>query len=75
MINGEKIRLRRDERADITQFVEWLNDTEVRRYLSINLPISAANEEQWFENMLKLPSEAQPFAIEVRESGAKGEVS
>jgi len=67
MIYSERIRLRRDERADITRFVEWLNDAEVRRYLSINLPISTANEEQWFENMLKLPSEAQPFAIEVRE--------
>ncbi|MFH1524465.1 MAG: GNAT family protein [Chloroflexota bacterium] len=73
MINGEGIRLRRDERTDITKFVEWLNDPEVRRYLSMNLPISTANEELWFENMLKLPAEVQPFAIEIRESDPAGD--
>jgi diamine N-acetyltransferase len=66
MIQGKRIRLRRNERADITRFVAWLNDPEVRRYLSVNLPISLANEEQWFENMLKLPAAEQPFAIEIR---------
>jgi diamine N-acetyltransferase len=66
MIYGEHIRLRRNERNDIPKFVEWLNDPEVRRYLLLNLPISQANEEQWFENMLKLPASEQPFGIEIR---------
>ena len=68
MIYGERIRLRRNERSDIPKFVEWLNDPEVRRHLIINLPISQANEEQWFDNMLKLPANEQPFGIEVREA-------
>ena len=72
MIYGERIRLRRNERSDIPKFVEWLNDPEVRRYLLIDLPISQANEEQWFENMLKLPSIEQPFGIEVREMAPEG---
>jgi diamine N-acetyltransferase len=68
MIYGERIRLRRDERTDIPKFVEWLNDPEVVRYLSArNLPISTANEEQWFEHMLSLPKEEQPFAIEIKD--------
>ncbi len=67
MIYGERIRLRRDERSDLPKFVEWLNDPEVRRYLTINLPISQAYEEGWFENMLKRPLEEQPFAVEIRE--------
>jgi RimJ/RimL family protein N-acetyltransferase len=66
MIYGKRIRLRRDEREDIPKFVEWLNDPDVRRYLLMNLPISLANEEGWFESMLKRPAEEQPFAIEVR---------
>ena len=66
MIFGERLRLRRNERADIPKFVEWLNDPEVRRFLSLNMPISMANEEQWFEKMLKLPPPEQPFAIEIR---------
>jgi diamine N-acetyltransferase len=68
MIFGERIRLRRDERADISSFVAWLNDPEVRRYLTMTMPISMANEEQWFENMLKLPPQEQPFAIEIRKA-------
>jgi RimJ/RimL family protein N-acetyltransferase len=67
MIYGKRIRLRRNERNDIPKFVEWLNDPEVRRYLLVDLPISQANEEQWFENMLKLPGNEQPFGIEIHE--------
>jgi diamine N-acetyltransferase len=73
MIQGERIRLRRDERADIPEFVKWLNDSEVRRYLSFRMPISMANEEQWFENMLKLPAAEQPFAIEIRKTSPEKE--
>ncbi len=65
MIFGERIRLRRNERSDIPKFVEWLNDPEVRRYLSMIYPISQVSEEQWFENMLKLPISEQPYAIEI----------
>ena len=72
MIYGEHIRLRRVERSDIPKFVEWLNDHDVRRYLSMILPISQANEEQWFENMLKLPGSEQPFGIEIREAVPDG---
>jgi diamine N-acetyltransferase len=67
MFYGGRIRLRRDEPADLPIFVAWLNDPEVRRYISINLPISQANEQDWFENMLKRPAEEQPFAIEIRD--------
>lgn len=70
MIYGNRIRLRRDERSDLPKFVEWLNDPEVRRYLSMSLPISQAGEENWFENMLKRPPEEQPFAIEIRDGDA-----
>ncbi len=67
MIYSERIRLRRNEPSDLPYFVAWLNDPEVTRYLShMNLPASSANEQQWYESMLKLPREEQPFAIEIR---------
>jgi diamine N-acetyltransferase len=69
MIYGNRIRLRRNERNDLPRFVDWLNDPDVRKFISMNLPISQANEEQWFENMLKQPAEEQPFAIEVQGDG------
>jgi diamine N-acetyltransferase len=70
MFYGKRIRLRRDERSDLPKFVEWLNDPEVRRFIMINLPISQAYEEGWFENMLKRPQEEQPFAIEFKDHDA-----
>jgi diamine N-acetyltransferase len=73
MIQGKRIRLRRNERNDISRFVVWLNDPDVRRYLSLNMPISMANEEQWFDNMLKLPAAEQPFAIEIRKTSPENE--
>lgn len=67
MIYGKRIRLRADERSDLPKFTEWLNDPDVRRYLSMRLPVSLANEEGWFESMLKSPREEQSLAIEVRD--------
>jgi len=65
MIYGERIRLRAIERTDLAQFVEWLNDPEVRRGLVISLPLSLAEEEIWYENMLKRPQEEHPLGIEI----------
>ncbi|NTV37616.1 MAG: GNAT family N-acetyltransferase [Anaerolineales bacterium] len=67
MIYGKRIRLRADERSDLPKFTEWLNDPEVRRYLSMRLPVSLASEEGWFESMLKRPPEEQPLAIEIKD--------
>ena len=67
MLYGKRIRLRRNERSDLPDFVRWLNDPEVRRYLSMSLPVSQAGEELWFENMLKRPPEEQALGIEIKE--------
>jgi diamine N-acetyltransferase len=67
MLYGKRIRLRANERNDLPKFVEWLNDPEVRRYLSTSMPISQAAEEQWFENMLKRPPEEQSLGIEIKD--------
>jgi|YelNatPaOPRAMG01_1025707.scaffolds.fasta_scaffold160394_1 RimJ/RimL family protein N-acetyltransferase len=67
MIYGDRLRLRAIERTDLPSFVQWLNDPQVRLYLSLDLPISQAAEEQWFEAMLNAPAEERPLAIEVQE--------
>ena len=73
MIYGDRIRFRHAERVDLPQFVAWLNDPEVRQGLAMHLPMSQANEEEWFENMLKRPKDEQPFVIEMK-SGEGWEV-
>jgi len=66
MLYGKRIRLRSNERSDLPKFVEWLNDPEVRRFLSFSMPFSQASEELWFETMLKRPPEEQPLGIEIK---------
>lgn len=64
MIYGDRVRLRHAERADLPKFVAWLNDPEVRRGLVLYLPLSQAEEEEWFENALKSPPPERPLVIE-----------
>jgi RimJ/RimL family protein N-acetyltransferase len=66
MLYGKRIRLRSNEHTDPPKFVEWLIDPDVRRFLAMTTPISQVSEEQWFENMLKRPSEDQPLSIEIK---------
>jgi RimJ/RimL family protein N-acetyltransferase len=66
MIVGDRVRLRAVERGDIPAFLRWFNDPEVRGYLSMVWPISAAQEERWFEGHLGDDSN-RVFAIETSE--------
>ncbi len=65
MIIGERVRLRAVEKQDLPLYVKWLNDPEVTKGLTLYLPLSLAQEEKWFENMLAMPKDEQPMAIEV----------
>lgn len=73
MIYGDRIRFRHAERSDIPFFVAWLNDPEVRYGISVYLPMSQAEEEIWFENMLKHPVDERPLSIEVRQPAVEGQ--
>ena len=67
MICGERVRLRAVERSDLPYFQEWLSDAEVTEGLATWLPLSMADEEQWFERMLRLEPEEKPLAIDLKE--------
>ena len=66
MIIGEQIRFRAIEKEDLPIFVKWLNDPEVRQGLSMIMPLSLAEEENWFEELLKKPQYEKPLAIEIQ---------
>ena len=53
MFYGKQVRLRPIERTDLPRFVSWFNDPEVRQHLTVYLPFSLAQEERWFENLLR----------------------
>ncbi|MBE0670454.1 MAG: GNAT family N-acetyltransferase [Anaerolineales bacterium] len=66
IIYGDRIRLRAVEREDVNKFHEWVNDPEVTRGLALYLPMSFADEENWFNSLAKRDQKEKPLAIEVR---------
>lgn len=75
MIYGERIRFRGVEREDLPTFVKWLNDSDVIQGILIHSPISQADEENWFERMIKRPPDEHVFGIEVKLPGERAEIS
>lgn len=67
MIYGNRIRLRKLEKADLPLFVAWLNDPDVRAGLGMYLPLSQDEEDRWYEKMLERPPAEQALAVEIRE--------
>jgi RimJ/RimL family protein N-acetyltransferase len=67
MIIGERVRFRGVERGDLPTFVKWLNDPEVRQGILIHHPFSQAEEENWYDGMIKHPVDEHVMGIEARE--------
>lgn len=66
IIYGKRLRLRAVERGDVPKFHEWVNDPEVTRGLSMYIPFSLTDEENWFESLAKRDMREKPLAIEMR---------
>ena len=73
MITGERIRFRAVERDDLPTFVKWVNDPEVRQGILFHHPYSLAEEENWFEGMIKRPVDEHILGIEVRDTPLRGD--
>jgi RimJ/RimL family protein N-acetyltransferase len=67
VIYGERVRLRAAEREDVKRFCVWVNDPEVTRYLSLYLPMSTVDEENWFDSMTKRDQSEKTLVIEARD--------
>jgi diamine N-acetyltransferase len=68
MIIGNRIRFRGVERSDLPTFVTWLNDPAIKPGIMIHHPFSQAEEENWYEEMIKLPVDQHVMGIEARET-------
>lgn len=64
MIRGTRVVLRAIERQDLPNYVEWFNDPVVLEYFGRYRPLSLAEEEQWYEQMLQDPKTCN-FAVEL----------
>ncbi|MDO8557551.1 MAG: GNAT family protein [Candidatus Jorgensenbacteria bacterium] len=52
-LRGKKVTLRPVVKEDVPRFLVWINDPDVRQYLSMYLPVMEADEQAWFENLSK----------------------
>ena len=66
IVYGERIRLRGAERSDLEKFIEWVNDPEVTRGITLFLPMSSTDEEKWFEASLQKPQEEKSLVIDMK---------
>ena len=57
MLRGERVQLRALERGDLPTIVRWFNDPAVRRRLARVEPMSLAEEERWFDALLRATTE------------------
>ncbi len=69
MLIGDAVRLRAIEKEDLPLFVNWLNDPDVYRYLSLYYPLSNVQEEKWFEDINSRSIAEQPLMIETWDDG------
>ncbi|MDP2340450.1 MAG: GNAT family protein [Deltaproteobacteria bacterium] len=65
MLIGERVQLRAIERADLPTFVRWMNDPHTRSLIARSSPLSMAEEERWFDALLKSTTDVV-FVIETR---------
>ena len=49
MLEGQLVRLRAVEPADLERVYTWINDREVTRYLTARYPMSHVDEERWIQ--------------------------
>jgi len=70
VIEGERVRLRAIERADLPRWREWINDPEIAAFVDRILPVTQPEHESFFETAVMNNPSAVWFAIEDK---AKGE--
>lgn len=63
-VAGEPLMLVPTHEGHLTNYVRWLNDPEVNRYLGRRFGLTAAMEQQWFEEVGK-DSRRVHWAIEL----------
>lgn len=74
-LRGKKVNLRPLRKStDLEQCIIWINDPDVRRYLLIYFPTSAAEEERWFDSHVDNDNQ-KIFGIETKDGRLIGVMS
>jgi RimJ/RimL family protein N-acetyltransferase len=71
MLKGEKIILRPIIKTDISLFLKWFNNPELLQYISLYLPMTEIEEEEWIKTIAQNPKNNVIFIIEAIENSNK----
>jgi diamine N-acetyltransferase len=72
MIIGDRLRFRAVEPEDLPIFLRWINDPEVRYGLGLYLPLSMADEQEWYDGVRKQSPDERNLVIEARSPAPQG---
>ena len=78
MIEGKLVNLRALEMSDLDKNVEWFNDREVTRHISMRYPLPRAAEDEWLKGMVgSMMAYGQNvfFAIETKDGQYIGNIN
>lgn len=68
--DGLRVHLRALEEDDLPRCRLWINDPEIRRYLTLVHPIDPVAEQQWYRSLDRSPTPSdQVFAVIMRATG------
>jgi RimJ/RimL family protein N-acetyltransferase len=74
ILEGEKVRLRPVQERDLPHFVEWLADSDVRRWLAeMDSPPTLEDEYEWYDRK-RLDPDNVMWAIETLDGRLAGNV-
>ncbi|OQY09032.1 MAG: GNAT family N-acetyltransferase [Marinitoga sp. 4572_148] len=70
MIEGKFVRLRAYSKNDLKKALEYINDYEIKKFLTpgIPFPYKMEDEEKWYENINPNGKGIYDFAIELKET-------
>lgn len=52
-LQGQRVTLRPLEKEDVPRICVWANDPEVTKFLTMNMPLTKEQEENWVESLTK----------------------
>ena len=71
-LRGKRTILRPVMKTDLSSIVRWINDPEVRRFISTNFPQTEEDEEEWLRNLSKKKGKDVVLVVETLEGVAIG---
>lgn len=65
--SGKRVYLSPLQKEDVPTLYRWINNPNLHKFLTVDMPMSLEDEYAWYENLLKRKGEDVVFAIRLME--------